>query len=71
MLTELTKIVIEFWKQFSELLNNSETNENIEKYNNLIYQRAETESAEPVLKEIELIIKKLKSFKASEKNEIN
>lgn len=71
MLTEWTKIVIQFWKQFNELLNNSETNENIEKYNNLIYQRAETESAESVLKEIELIVKKFKSFKASEKNEIN
>lgn len=53
------------------MLNNSNTNVNIEKYENLIYQKAETEFSELVLEEIELIIKGFKNLKAPEENKIN
>jgi len=71
LLTEPTKIVEQFRKNFDDLLNNSRTNGSIVKYEKLIYQTAEPELTEPELKEIECIIKDLKNFKAPGEDEIN
>lgn len=46
-LSKISKIVEPFQKHFNELLNNSDTNENIEKYERVSYQTAEMETSDP------------------------
>lgn len=71
ILTEPTKIVEKFRLHFEELLNSNSTNGNFDKYEELIYQTAEPELAEPDPEEIALITKGFKNFKAPGKDEIN
>lgn len=70
-LSKISKIVEPFQKHFNELLNNSDTNENIAKYERVSYQTAESKTSDPKTEEIELTIKTLKNYKSPGEEEIN
>jgi hypothetical protein len=74
IISEPSEIINKFQEYFEELLNNKNSrtgNNNIEKYEEILYHTVEPELPAPNIEEIEIIIKLLKNNKSPGKDNIN